>query len=92
MNAPVEENNLGFGTPAAKLAAGLSAEICTRMGDTLQYIEDELKECKTLKQFKAARLRIQNRSVAETLKVMELTMNMAREGNELAKKRKIEKE
>jgi hypothetical protein len=89
------KDELGFDTPAAKLAAGLSAQICIEIGDTLQYIEDELSKCKTLKQFTAARTRIRDRTVEETLKVVELTMNMTRESAKVrsaAKKRKIEEE
>jgi hypothetical protein len=86
-------DNLGFKSPAAKLAAKLSAKICIEMGASLEYIEQELGKCKTLKQFKVARTRIQDYSVAQTMNVAKLTLEMAQDGIKLqseTKRRKIE--
>lgn len=61
------EEELGFGTPAAKLGA----DICVTMGETLQAIHDTLEPCKTLAEFKKAREDVEKQmQVAQTKVVM----------------------
>lgn len=73
------DDDRGFGTPAAKIAAKLGADICITMGTTMQLINDTLAPCKTLKDFKRARAAVEQHSVNATGKVALLTLTMMRE-------------
>lgn len=49
-----DEDEFGFGSPAAKIAAKLGADITMEMGESLEFINERLARCKTLKDFKSA--------------------------------------
>lgn len=78
-----QEDDAGFNSPAAKLAAKLGANITMAMGESLQFIEDTLAPCKTLSEFKRARAAIQQRCIRDTIKVASLAVKMADDGNKI---------
>lgn len=83
----VVDSDLGFGTPAAGLAGQLAHDLCLDMGTTLQFVNDTLSQCKTLKQFKTARSAIETFSLVQTVKVGHLTMKMANDKSDLKKQK-----
>ena len=76
------EEEMGFGTPAAKTAAKLGADICMLMGQTVQYVHDTLAPCKTIKEFKKAREDIEENAVQAQGKLVALVLKMAKENSQ----------
>ena len=77
------ERDNGFDSPAAKIASELSAKLCGVTGQTLQDISETLQKCKTLKDFKKARVDINQISVNCTVKYAQLTLEMCNETQKL---------